>query len=215
MSSDPSFALTPMPIDEVRLLADYAKRRPSYEKAWPIIDYLNERFRGIYDPEAFEVIDSITKHFKDDNERLLKAQMQSYIERLARSGEIPHDNATGKVRKRIFHDNLDENKIAPALMKINREDYGEKQFCYVVKDYFTSIGWLTNHKDTDFVTWMKTNGIVSMIAKGLTHVTIDAEKADALSSDLRNVFQITNKTGKWVDRKEFYFPDRIIINSGK
>lgn len=215
MSSEPNFALIPMPIDEVRKLADYAKRRPSYAEARPLIDYLNERFRGIYDPEAFEVIDSITKHFKDDNERLLKAQMQSYLERLARKGEIPHDNATGKVQKRIFHDNLDEDKIAPALMKINREDYGEKQFCYVVKDYFTSIGWLTNHKDTDFVSWMKSNGIVSMSAKGLTHVTVDAEKADALSSDLRNVFQYTNKTGKWVDRKEFYFPDRIIINSGK
>ena len=115
--------------------------------------------------------------------------------------------------KTIFHDNLDEAKIAHALSGIDRKGCGVKQFTQVVQEFFEGIGWLVNRTDTDFVSWMKHHQIVSMKSKGLTHVQRN-EAMDELADGLKQTFQFLNGKHNWEDNYDFYKKDRLKINNG-
>ena len=129
-------------------------------------------------------------------------------------GKQTAGNHAGKhFSKTIFHDNLDDVKIAHALSGIDRKGCGVKQFTQVVQDFFEGIGWLVNRTDTDFVSWMKHNQIVSMKSKGLTHVQRN-EAMNELADGLKQTFQFLNGKHNWEDNYDFYKKDRRKINNG-
>lgn len=142
---------------------------------------------------------------------MMKGYMQAYIERLVASGEMTLPNDDKMLSKRIFHDNLDEQKIVVELVKVNRGKCGERQFCHIVKEFFTSIGWLTDRKDTHFVDWMKRNGIVTTKSKGLKNIEMNDEM-ETIKTHLKSVFQFHNQKGVWEDKDGFYLPNRWKIN---
>ena len=153
-------------------------------------------------------------------------QLLDEIEKEKASETVPaaeKDNSKGKqntgnnagmhFNKTIFHDNLDEAKIAHALSGIDRKGCGVKQFTQVVQEFFEGIGWLVNRTDTDFVSWMKHHQIVSMKSKGLTHVQRN-EAMDELTDGLKQTFQFLNGKHNWEDNYDYYKKDRLKINNG-
>ncbi len=58
--------LWPIPRELLIKAVEHAKTYPTIELVQCQIDFLNEEFRGTNNPEAFEQIDSIRKHFKED-----------------------------------------------------------------------------------------------------------------------------------------------------
>ena len=70
----------PIPRDVVIKEVAFAKERPTLKDAQCIIDFLNVTFRGVYNPEAFELIDSIEKHFKESNDKIIRETTQNTVE---------------------------------------------------------------------------------------------------------------------------------------
>ena len=75
----------PMPRSELLELVKFAKTRPSLADVQAIIDFLNMRFRGVTNPEAFEMIDSIASHFTEEVRQQMEEQMRQYAARDIRS----------------------------------------------------------------------------------------------------------------------------------
>lgn len=116
----------------------------------------------------------------------------------------------------IFDYRLKENIIKNTIRGINRNGLGEINFAYSVHFFLESIKWLAVTKDNDFVLWMKNNGMMTISAKNFVQATPEDERVKGLISDLKNVFQEKHPdTGLWRDKKEYYFPDKILINTGE
>lgn len=116
---------------------------------------------------------------------------------------------------KIFHDNLDDQEIATTLLRTDRLGLGPKQFALAVQDFFSSIGWMVNTIDTQFVTWMKVHELMQSAAKDLQHVSW-VDKMDDLKDNLKNTFMFQNRIGEWEDRREYYKRnDSQKINGGK
>lgn len=84
----------------------YAKSLPSWEDARPIANYLNWQFRNSGTPEVFARIDSISRHFKDQNE-------QAIAERIRRQLEMRFQKMLG-----LPDINLSNEQAVAALMEI-------------------------------------------------------------------------------------------------
>lgn len=184
-----------------------------YDDVFFIKSYLNEKFKGIFNLEVFDLNERPHETSYEENKQKIREQMSAYL-----SDAVKHiyNNREENEKKpsRIFHDNLNVDTIKTKLAKFNRNGCGPKQFCLLVKDFFASIGWLPIQIDTCFVSWMKYNNIVNMKDKGLTHVTINDEKANIIKEQLRNTFQFKNDKGNWEDRDDFYLPKRMKVNNG-
>lgn len=116
---------------------------------------------------------------------------------------------------RVFHDNLNDRKIATALLQTNRLGLGPKQFTLAVQQFFSGIGWLVTTIDTQFIDWMKTNQIMNAAANDLQHVK-QHQNTEALKDNLKNTFQFKNAIGVWEDKRDFYKRnDSQKINSGR
>lgn len=111
--------------------------------------------------------------------------------------------ATEVITPKVFHDNLDDRKIATALLQTDRLGLGPKQFTLAVQQFFSGIGWLVTTIDTQFIGWMKTKQIMNAAANNLQHVS-QHQNTEALKANLKSTFQFVNKKGVWEDKREFY-----------
>ena len=82
---DVSADIWPMPRSEVVHVVTYAKGMPSFADAKPMIAYLEHRFRGVNNPEAFELIDSINKHFTEEVQRQSEEKLMLYADRIIKA----------------------------------------------------------------------------------------------------------------------------------
>ena len=189
---------------------------------------LCHHWRTLYRETYFEMLG---KTIDDETKTADTEEKDSFVEQLIRDSSALADWITDyeghlsekieasigthndDIPNNIFHDNLDESKIASTLAKIDRKECGPKQFTYVAKSFFEEIGWLNNRIDTAFVSWMKGKNIVTMQATGLTHVDL-SDKTEKLKTCLQNTFQMLNGRQKWEDRNEFYKFNRQKINKG-
>ena len=122
--------------------------------------------------------------------------------------------ATAVIMPKVFHDNLDDRKIATALLQTDRLGLGQKQFTLAVQQFFSGIGWLVTTIDTQFIGWMKTKQIMNAAANDLQHVS-QHQNTEALKDNLKNTFQFINAKGVWEDKRDFYKrSDSQKINSG-
>lgn len=80
MPQDNDAAMWPMERSAVVQIVEYAKSQPSLEAARPFIGLLDNGFRGVNNREAFELIDSITTHFKDEYRQVLRRQAEELSE---------------------------------------------------------------------------------------------------------------------------------------
>ena len=114
----------------------------------------------------------------------------------------------GDSNPKVFHDNLNNQQIASALLRTDKLELGEKQFAKAVQEFLLSIGWLVNRIDTHFIVWMKSNQIMHAAANDLQHVKRN-ETMDTLKDNLKNTFQFLNSTNKWEDKDEYYKKDSL------
>ena len=116
----------------------------------------------------------------------------------------------------IFDFRLKESQIISTIKGINRNELGGINFAYAIHFFFESIKWLADTKDNNFTSWMRAEGLITVSAKNFVQATPNDERVKELVSDLRSVFQeIHPETGLWKDKKEFYLPDKILINTGE
>ena len=107
----------PMPRDVLEKTVKYAKNQPSYNDALHVIEYLNYMFRGCLNQEAFDMIDSIKAHFKEETEKLLENKIKEYYDRrLNKYLDLPEFD-------------LDDEQIATAIIQTapvmeNHRDWG-------------------------------------------------------------------------------------------
>ena len=116
----------------------------------------------------------------------------------------------------IFDFRLKESQIISTIKGINRKELGDINFAYAIHYFLESIKWLAVTKDNDFTSWMRANGLIKVSAKNFVQAKPNEERVKGLISDLRSVFQeIHPDTGLWRDKKDFYLPDKILINTGE
>ena len=116
----------------------------------------------------------------------------------------------------IFDFRLKESQIISTIKGINRKELGDINFAYAIHFFFESIKWLADTKDNNFTSWMRAKDLITVSAKNFVQATPNDERVKELVSDLRSVFQeIHPETGLWKDKKEFYLPDKILINTGE
>ena len=116
----------------------------------------------------------------------------------------------------IFDYRLKESQIISTIKGINRKELGDINFAYAIHSFLESIKWLADTKDNIFTSWMRAKGLITVSAKNFVQATPDDERVKGLISDLRSVFQEKHpETGFWRDKKEFYLPDKKLINTGE
>jgi hypothetical protein len=107
---------------------------------------------------------------------------------------------------KVFHDNLDDNQIASALLHTDKLGLGPKQFALAVQEFFLSISWLVNTIDTQFIGWMKFHQIMTAASNDLQHVRQN-DTMDQLKDNLKSTFQFLNNKDVWEDLDKFYKKD--------
>lgn len=116
----------------------------------------------------------------------------------------------------VFNDRLNEVAIIKAIKELNRGKMGEVNFAYAVHTFFESIDWLSSTIDTKFVLWMKAHKLMNVLAKDLKQAKPEDSRVKGLISDMKSVFQEKHpKTDNWRDKKEFYYPNKKLINTGE
>ena len=114
----------------------------------------------------------------------------------------------------IFHDNLDEDKIASALRSIPRGSVGEIKFAYTVNKVFKAIGWLADRMNTHFVAWMKQQRIIAVKTGDFKSVKGEDPQMKALETVVRGTFTTLLPNGSLKDHDRFYKKNRWLINKG-
>lgn len=115
----------------------------------------------------------------------------------------------------VFNDRLNQQAIVKAIKELNRGNMGEVNFAYAVHTFFESVKWLSFNIDTRFVLWMKANGLMKVRAKDLKQAKAQDSRVISLMNDMRSVFQEKHpRTDNWRDKKEYYNPNRKLINTG-
>lgn len=73
--------LWPVPREELEVLVRQAKRLPTYKDAAPWLELMERDFRGVYNPEAFAMIDSVERHFIEQDRQQLKEEISQQVNR--------------------------------------------------------------------------------------------------------------------------------------
>ena len=128
--------LWPMPRGEVLELVKFAKTRPSLADVQAIIDFLNMRFRGVTNPEAFEMIDSIASHFTEEVRQQMEEKMRQYADRVIRSRlNLPEMNLA------------DDGQIAAAVTDtVPVMSGGHRDWAGIYRILVDFCGWPQNYK---------------------------------------------------------------------
>ena len=112
-----SFTDWPIPHDALKRMVIYAKDLPSYQDALPIIGCLEAQFRGCLNQEAFEMIDSIKKHFKDENDKKYEKERKAIIDKRL-------SNILGGSEFELDDDQIAAAIIKTAFMMDGHRDWG-------------------------------------------------------------------------------------------
>lgn len=158
--------------------------------------------------DLLEEGDGIEDWINDDNYDSLSDEIEKAIKK------TPFNPPPANVS--IFDYKLKESQIINTIRGINRKELGDINFAYAIHSFFESITWLADTKDNDFTSWMRAKGLITATAKNFVQATPDDERVKGLVSDLRSVFQEINpETDLWMDKKEFYLPNKKLINNGE
>ena len=118
--------------------------------------------------------------------------------------DAPAAAPTAAQPAKVLDDRLNGQRVADALRSADRLGLGEKQFAWAVRDFLRSISWLTTTTGTEFVAWMKANGIIDIEGRDLRNVKRN-DKMDRLQERLRQIFQECNQnTKEWEDKRDYY-----------
>ena len=155
-----------------------------------------------------EECDGIEDWINDDAFDSLSDEIEKVI------NETPPNTPPANIN--IFDYRLKESQIISTIKGINRKELGDINFAYAIHFFLESIGWLAVTKDNNFTSWMRAKDLIKVSAENFVQAKPNDERVKGLISDLRSVFQEKNpETGLWRDKKEFYLPDKILINTGE
>lgn len=174
-------------------------------------------------------LDFAKKHLNDEMRRIAKSKAlseylttqdnakiseltQNYIE-YVRDKIKQLELSPAGIELKVFSEGHNIKKIASALMKIDKTGFGPKQFVFIAKKFFISIGWLQDTSAVNFLKWMKQKKIVSTKAEKLQNVPVHENESEMMDK-LQNTFQRLNAHGNWEDLQEFYLPGYEKINQG-
>ncbi len=141
-------------------------------------------------------------------------------------------------RARIFHPNLDEERIIIALTKIKFNRLKERRYWFVIKRIFEELNWLSVKTDTKFADWVdqnfnwpwEKNNPWRTVDKEIRRKNSwqwniyavpnnkDVESYGELAKILWNTFTEKPKrknSDKPVDKETFYLPYKKVINNGQ
>lgn len=77
--------LKPLPREELLWMVEYAKNFDCLANAMPTINLLEHRYRGLYAPEDWTLIDSIKSHYKSGIEKEKEERLQKHYDRVVRT----------------------------------------------------------------------------------------------------------------------------------
>lgn len=121
--------LWPIARDTVISMVEFAKSSPSYNDALIIVDYLNVSFRGINNQRAFDLIDSIKKHFVEKEEIIVREEANQRTKKYL-------DVYFGKPLLELNND-----QIASAILELSTKMRGKRDWAaifIILKDF---CGW--------------------------------------------------------------------------
>ncbi len=109
---------------------------------------------------------------------------------------------------KIFHDNLDTNKIAEAVMTLPRGDVkSHRKFFYTVYTAFDTLHWLTCNTMTKFISWMKFHSKIYFETNNFKNIDFDADM-ELLLPRILEVFSTEVSEGCYEDKDYYYKKDK-------
>lgn len=132
----------PMPRDELLRMVEYAKSFDCLANAMPIINWLEYRYRGIYAPDDWALIDSIKAHYTEDarREALERASAQIEARVNARLGipelSVDDDTITAAIVQVMSADCFNSSRDWAAIYRILAD------FCGYPKVYSDFKSWI-------------------------------------------------------------------------
>ncbi len=158
--------------------------------------------------DLLEEGDGIEDWINDDTFDRLSDKIEKVIKQESPDPQTANTN--------ILDYRLKESLIISTIKGINRKELGDINFAYAIHFFFESIKWLADTKDNNFTSWMRANRLITVSAKNFVQASPNDERVKGLISDLKSVFQEKHpETGLWRDKKEFYLPNKILINTGE
>lgn len=131
-------SLWPVPRKTLALMVEYAKSMPTLADARPFIGLLENCFRGINNSEAFNMIDSITLHFKKEADEELERKTEEYVDNFLR------------VHLNLPKLNITDELVAAAIVQTAKDDIMESKrdwggFYIILSG--PECKWATSYKD--------------------------------------------------------------------
>ena len=136
MDNDISF--WPIPRETLAEMVKDIKKLPTLADARPCINIIERRFRGINNPEAFLMIDSITQHFTDEADEAVARRAKEYVDKFMRA----HLN--------LSQLDVTDEQVATAIVQTAKDDIMESKrdwggFYIILSG--TECKWATSYKD--------------------------------------------------------------------
>lgn len=116
----------------------------------------------------------------------------------------------------VLNDKLDEDKVVTTIRELNRHELGEINFAYALHFFFENINWLAYTMDSKFLEWMRSHHLLTIRAKNFKQARPEDGRVVEMIESLPMTFQEKHpKTLFWRDRKEFFKPNKRLINKGE
>lgn len=107
----------------------------------------------------------------------------------------------------IFHENLDPDKIARAIIAIDRKGIAIRHFCLILYTVFSSLrGCLTTTKKTKFIDWVKYNCKTYFESNDLKKIELSDDEKQKIE-EYKAIFADKQLDGSWIFNKKFYRTD--------
>ncbi len=107
----------------------------------------------------------------------------------------------------IFHENLNPDTIARAIIAIDRTGISERRFCFVLYQVFRSLnGCLTTTKTPKFLDWVKYNCKIYFESNDLKGIRLRDDEKQKIE-DYKAIFANKQLDGSWIFNKKFYRTD--------
>lgn len=150
-------SIWPIPCDTLAEMVKYVKSMPTLADAQPHIGLLEHVFRGINNSKAFEMIDSITLHFKKEVEEKLARKAKEYVDTIMRAHlNLPRLDIT-------------DEQVAAAIVQTATDDIMESKrdwggFYIILSG--PECKWTTDYKDFERkVKRLKDEGLLKHLPK--------------------------------------------------
>lgn len=169
-----------------------------------------------HETELNKISKSLLEFLSEDDGKLVRLVMDNYIEYLEKCKEEWMPAPTN-----IFNYKLNEKAIEDTIRitynKYNKTGLGEINFTYAIHYFFESINWLSDVKDTRFVSWMKYHKLMTVKASNLKQAKKEDERVVSLMKELYSIFQTKHPNkDRWIDKNEYYLEgfEHSKINDG-